>query len=294
MWHAVLLITLSVSPSGSCCGPSNCQHSAIHASPTTHVSGSSSLCDSANFHVESYSSHCDARYLADCCESWRRHLQTKWLAVNSDQSWTPRCTVVVHARRDTYRAAIGRGGEQTFGSSLIDVRAGKISSRRLDLLSDPRGTISALGHELTHVVIADAFPDGRPPAWANEGAAVLADSTAKQQLHKRDLNQSLKTQSAFHCAELLQMADYPSPHRVPAFYGQSASLIAFLGDIGGPEKLVPFIRGANNRGYDHALREHYGIEGVADLQRRWHLHQSSGTAWPQVAIAQASSANLTR
>ena len=104
----------------------------------THVSGSSSLCDSANFHVESYSSHCDARYLADCCESWRRHLQTKWLAVNSDQSWTPRCTVVVHARRDTYRAAIGRGGEQTFGSSLIDVRAGKISSRRLDLLCDPR------------------------------------------------------------------------------------------------------------------------------------------------------------
>jgi hypothetical protein len=273
MWHAVLLATLSASSSGSCCGPANCQHSATTAS-TTQANGSSSLFDSANFHVESRSPHCDARHLAVCCESWRKHLQAKWLGSNPDQTWNPRCTIVVHARRETYRAAIGRGGEQTFGSSLIDVQAGKIASRRIDLLCDSRGTISALGHELTHVVIADAFPNGPPPAWANEGAAVLADSTAKQQLHKRDLDQSLQSRAAFHCAELLQLADYPAPHRIPAFYGHSASLIAFLIDTGGAEKLIPFIKDAAHRGYDLALREHFGIHDVAELQRRW-LHNNS-------------------
>jgi hypothetical protein len=269
MWYAVLLVTLSASPSGSCCGPANCQHAAIPASPTTPSDGSANLCDSPNFHVESRSPRCDARKIAECCESWRRHLHTKWLGSDSSQNWTRRCTVVVHARRETYRAAIGRGGEQTFGSSLIDVQEGKISSRRIDLLCDPRGTISALGHELTHVVIADAFPASRPPAWANEGAAVLADSAAKQQLHKRDLQQSLQSRAAFHCAELLQLADYPAPHRIPAFYGQSASLIAFLGDIGGAEKLIPFIKDAADRGYDLALRDHYGIQSLAELQQRW-------------------------
>ncbi len=295
MWHSVLLISLSVTSSGSCCGPANCQHTAVYAPSVTQSNGSASLFDSAHFHVESRSPHCDARHLAECCESWRQHLQAKWLGSNADHTWTPRCTVVVHARRDTYRAAIGRGGEQTFGSSLIDVRDGKVSTRRIDLLCDPRGTISALGHELTHVVIADAFPAGRPPAWANEGAAVLADSTAKQQLHRRDLDYSLQTRAAFHSAQLLQLADYPSPHRIPAFYGQSASLIAFLGDTSGSERLIPFIRGASDQGYDRALREHYGIEGVVDLQRRWGLYLNSRTTWPQVVIAnqQASGANLT-
>jgi hypothetical protein len=187
----------------------------------------------------------------------------------SDTDWNPRCELILHASRETYRAAIGRGGEATFGSSMIDSKGGRITIRRIDLLIDQQGTLSALGHELTHVVIADVFPDSRPPVWANEGAAVLADSAEKQRLHKRDLDYSVRRQTVFHCAELLQMATYPQPHRVPTFYGQSASLIGFLGDVGGSEKLLPFVKDAMNDGYDLALRKHYGIQGVAELQQRW-------------------------
>ena len=176
---------------------------------------------------------------------------------------------MVHASRDTYRAAVGRGSDQSFGSSFIDSRGGQITTRRIDLLRDPRGAISALGHELTHVVIADAFPGGLPPVWANEGIAVLADSNATQQLHRRVLQLSLQSRAAFHCAELLHMAGYPAPHRIPAFYGQSAAMIAFLSDFGGTEKLLPFIKQAAERGYDQALRDSFGIEGVAELQQLW-------------------------
>jgi len=283
MWQFAILVVLSVSPSGACCGPANCEHSAVEGSQTTRISGATRNCDSKNFRVECLSTRCDPRSMAECCESWRGHLQSKWLGSDSGEIWSPRCHVVVHARRETYQAAIGRGGEQTFGSSLIDFRAGKISSRRIDLLADPQGAISALGHELTHVVIADAFPSGHPPAWANEGAAVLADSVEKQQLHRRDLDHSFRRQTAFHCAELILMSEYPSPNRIAAFYGHSASLAAFLAHIGGPEKFVPFLKQANEYGYDYALHKSYGIQGVTNLQRRWNEHARD--AQPQLATA---------
>jgi hypothetical protein len=183
--------------------------------------------------------------------------------------------VVIHAQRSTYQRAIGRGGEQSFGSSWINSQGGVVSERRIDLLVDPQGQLSALDHELTHLVVADAFPGDRPPAWANEGIAVLADPIEKQQLHRRDLAQSLRRQTAFRCADLILMSDYPSANRIAAFYGQSASLADFLVQVGGPEKFVPFLKLARDRGYDSALREFYDIKGIAELERRWRDHQTA-------------------
>jgi hypothetical protein len=285
MWQAAVFVVWSAYPSGACCGPANCNHAAIDGPRTSHVSSSARVSDSQNFHIVSYSVACDARKMAQCCESWRQHLQAKWLSADAGATWTPRCEIVVHPRRETYGAAIGRGGDQTFGSSFIDVQNGRISKRRIDLLIDAQGKISALGHELTHVVLADAFPGTRPPAWANEGAAVLADSAEKQRLHKRDLAQSFHHRTAFHCAELMQTADYPAPHRIAAFYGQSASLTALLADIGGPEKFVPFLKQASSDGYDKALRDCYGIQGLTDLQRRYNEHQNGHPASSHVAAA---------
>jgi len=239
------------------------------AFPMAGPSESARLYRTENFLVESMSASCDAPAMADSCESWRKRLQAKWLGSETAATWSPPCKVVVHGRRETYRAAVGPGSDQSFGSSWIDSREGRILGRRIDLLIDGQGAVSALGHELTHAVMADAFPGKAPPAWANEGAAVLADSHDKQRLHKRDLDASFRRQTAFHCAELLALNHYPAPHRIPAFYGQSASIIAFLGEVGGSEKLVPFIKDAADQGYDRALKEHYGIQGIADLQRRW-------------------------
>jgi hypothetical protein len=281
MLSLTLVVLLSASPVASCCGPQNCLHA--EPGPFTRVF------DSASFHVESYAAGCDARNLAECCESWRRHLHGQWLGGEAAADWNPRCTVVVHARRETYRAAIGRGGEQTFGSSQIDLRSGQTSRRRIDLLLDSRGAISALGHELTHVVIADAFPGREPPLWAGEGIAMLADSADKQRLHRRDLVQSLQSRSGFHCAELLQSAAYPRPERMAAFYAHSASLTSFLVEAGGAEKFVPFVKRASEVGYDRALAEVWGIGSMAELQRRWESQlRANGESAPAGAARTAT------
>jgi len=285
MLAAVVVVVFSVSPSPVSSVPHISERPAAEKAQP-HSTGSARICDTANFRVESHSLRCDARTVADRCESLRKHLQLKWLGAESSETWSARCIVVVHARRETYQAAIGRGGEQTFGSSIVKFQGDRPSDRRIDLLVDRAGTLSALGHELTHMVIADAFPGSQPPAWANEGAAVLADSVAKQQLHKRDLDQSFRSRTFFHCAELMQMADYPSADRVPAFYGQSASLASFLVTIGGSEKFVPFLKQASDHGYDHALQESYGIRGMAELQHRWNGHHSATNAWPRLAAAE--------
>jgi len=261
MWPTAIFVLLSASPVAACCGPRNCTHVAV-GQPLLSF-------DSTNFHVKSTVAGCDARSVAQCCESWRQYLSTRWLGDEKPSAWDPRCTVIVHARREAYRAAIGRGGEQSFGSSWIDFQSGRITTRRIDLLVDSRGVISALGHELTHLVIADAFPGVQPPIWANEGVALLADPPAKQQLHRRDLDQSLRSQTGYHSAELLQTATYPRPERLGAFYAQSASLTTFLVELGGSEKFVPFVKRSNEVGYDQALADTYGIGDVAELHRRW-------------------------
>src|SRR5688500_18181190 len=99
MYLGVLCMVLSAYPSGGCCGPASCKHT-IKSSQSALVTPSSTIGDSKNFHVESHSAHCDARKLAECCESWRGHLQTKWLGSESSEDWIPRCRVVVHARRE--------------------------------------------------------------------------------------------------------------------------------------------------------------------------------------------------
>src|SRR5262245_34846860 len=282
MWQAALLIICSAHPSTSCCGPAGCRHTSAAANPTAWKA------DSANFRVEIYAAGWNAQSIAECCESWRTQLQTKWLGRVAEDGWNPKCQIVIHASRPTYRAAIGRGGEQTFGSSIVDLAGGRISRRRIDLLIDAQGTISALGHELTHVVMADAFPSTQPPAWAGEGAAVLADSASKQRLHRRDLDQSLTRQASFSCAELLSMSQYPPPHRIAAFYGQSASVTEFLASLNGPDQLIPFLMRAREKGYDAALRHSYGIHSLAELDRRWREQLSaaiSGTTGSAAEIA---------
>src|SRR5690242_20286537 len=73
---------------------------------------------SANFTVRNYHRLQDARQVAAYCEKWRAKLQKYWTA-NEQPAWTQKCAVVVHANGTSYLAAVGAGGRQTFGSSLI-------------------------------------------------------------------------------------------------------------------------------------------------------------------------------
>ena len=67
----------------------------------------------------------------------------------------------------------------------------------------------------------------------------------------------------------MALETYPHASRVPAFYGQSASLTAFLAQRAQPSQFIEFLRQSESLGYDLALQQVYAIEGVAHLERLW-------------------------
>ena len=170
-----------------------------------------------------------------------------------------------------FRLDRGPGGEQTLGSSWIETsKEGKIATRRVDLRADRVDWFAgALAHELIHVLLADRV-GGYPPArWAEEGLAILADPTEKQVRHEADFRAAAARGRDFRLAEMLGHTEYPDATRITAFYGQSASLVRFLIKFRTPAEFPAFLKLSASYGYDAALRSTYGINGIADLERRW-------------------------
>ena len=232
--------------------------------------------ETANFQICCEDSDSGAEHLARHAESLRKELRDKWLGDVSSAPWNPRCQILLYSSQRSYVAGVGRGGERTVGSSLVDVDKGRITKRRIDLLGQSTEYLSAaLPHELTHVILKDRFSATALPRWADEGVAILADTDAKQERHFKDLQQAIRSHTTFHVAELLTMETYPSPTRFGTFYGQSASLAKFLILQKSPERFTAFIARASSDGYDAALQQCYGISGPAELDRLWRQHLDS-------------------
>jgi len=190
--------------------------------------------------------------------------------------WEPKCTVVIHRSRDEYREQVGPGSDQTSGSSLIRLAPGGVLHRRIDLLVDDDGGVSALQHELTHVVLADAFDGRKPPPWMDEGIATLEDPESKRELHRRDCREAIHDGVAFRVAELFSLEQLSHPNQVAVFYGQSLSLTRFLVERRDPKRLIAFVHDAQKLGYEHAVRSHYGFENVAELEHAWRKFETEG------------------
>lgn len=227
------------------------------------------VCQSASFQVRSVPGGPAAEDVLKHCERLRSELQRLGLGGETQEPWRPRCEVVVHATRGSYLHAVGRGGGQTSGSSLIRFDQGRVRTRRIDLLMDKQTDLPALPHELTHVVLADRFRGKQPPRWLDEGIATMADSLEKKKLHHRDCQQALRTGTALRLIDVLRLEQFTSAQQVPAFYGQSLSLVHFLSAKDGPGRVVDFVAAAIHQGYDRALKTYYGIDSVATLEQEW-------------------------
>ena len=236
---------------------------------------------STSFAVTSADRRFSADQVARIAEVQRTHLYWHWRGEKQPPAWIPKCQIVVHATRASYAAAIGRGGEATFGSSLIDNRDGVCRARRVDLLADRLGELSALPHELTHVTISEMLGGRTPPRWLDEGIALLADSADKQERHAKDLAAATARRLHFRASDLMQLGGYPPPSRIPAFYAQSGSLVAFLARRREPAKLLAFAERAHARGYDAALREIYELDGIPALEAAWLADQPQSLAYAQ-------------
>ena len=224
-------------------------------------------------------------------EALRLELCQSWSVRTGVESWQPKCHIVLHSTVASYVNEVGPGSQNTVGSALVDFGAGRVTSRRIDLRGDrPDWFVAAVPHELTHIVLADRFGHARIPHWADEGAALLADTADKRRRHARDLSAALESGGAFRVVELLALNEYPRSSRMGAFYGQSASLVSFLVAQGATEQFVAFVNQANEQGYDAALREVYSIEGVPDLERRWRRSLAAGQGTIAVLKPRSSTA----
>jgi hypothetical protein len=244
------------------------------------------VAETDNFQACCLDSESSAKLLAEGAEQLRRKLQTKWLGGEAQRTWSPKCQIVLHLGLNSYVSACGRGSEHTVGSSLVRADEGRVRIRRIDLLGDRTDFLSAaLPHELTHVVLKDLFPSTTVPRWADEGAAILADTEAKQTRHFKDFEDALARRTLFDTASLITTAEYPLPERMGAFYGQSVSLVEYLIEQKKPQQFVEFIRIATEKGYDSALRECYGISDVGELDRRWRRSISAKAGFGAVLAA---------
>lgn len=267
--HALALLVVAIvggdtQSSGEPCACGHCQQKAIPSRPAA-------LHTTQSFVVRSNSRSVDAKVLAQHAETLRKSLVKLWLDDKDSQSgWTPHCEIVVHANRGSYLKVTGAAGGATSGSTLVRFDQGKVVSRRIDLLADRADRpFETIAHELVHAIFAERFPNAAPPRWAEEGAALLADTQTKRAAHQRDFRQALRTGTAFRVDDLVRMNDYPPPTRFAAFYGQSLVLVDFLTQLGEPGDFVRFVDRSIEAGHDTALNEIYQISSTSQLEQLW-------------------------
>lgn len=224
-----------------------------------------------SFHIHAAANRDDLADIGKRLEACRAELCSKWLGQKDIPVWHSKCVVVLHPTRRSYERHVGAGGTISLGSTSLEFDTSGVTLRRIDVLADRTGWFAAaVPHEMTHVVLADRFHRQPLPRWADEGMALLADTADKQSLHQRDLHRAVADRAAFRVVEILELQDYPPAGRWGTFYGQSASLVKFLVQRGTPAQFVEFVERALEAGYDPALREVYGLNGITALELAWH------------------------
>ncbi len=225
--------------------------------------------ETANFRIYHTQSREFAAQVATVAEQTRSRTAEKWFG-GFKEDWTPRCDVMLYATAAEYSQATGIPAVSP-GRSYIGMDGGRVVRRQMDLhCEDPTRLLRAvLVHETTHVVLAGQFGDQQIPRWADEGLAILSEPRATIDGHRRALQSCYHNSLLFHIRDLMQLADYPEPRRVAAFYAQSVSLVEFLSNEHGPTKFAPFVRDARKLGYEAALKRHYDYRSFEELEQKW-------------------------
>jgi hypothetical protein len=73
----------------------------------------------------------------------------------------------------------------------------------------------------------------------------------------------------YSAGDLMALGDYPPADRRDAFYGQSASLVAYLIERDSPARFLEFLELGQERGFERALDDVYDVRSLSDLDLRW-------------------------
>jgi hypothetical protein len=136
----------------------------------------------------------------------------------------------------------------------------------------------ALCHEVAHVVFATQFA-GRLPAWIDEGIASRYDDEDRKETRRKILDWYARSENWPRLKLLVESEQILAQDQ--ASYSVAASVVEYLLSLDSREKLLEFAQAASREGCDAALRRHYKIGGVEELQSRWQ-------AWAAAPVRVAS------
>jgi hypothetical protein len=125
---------------------------------------------------------------------------------------------------------------------------------------------SVLRHEVTHVVMATRFKSELAP-WADEGIASRYDDDGRIATRAGIIRWYARTGNWPKLRETLDKEAIAPDDK--SGYAVAASLADFLLSRGGERRLLQFAVEGKAKGWDAALRKHYNIANVAELQTQW-------------------------
>jgi len=262
------------------------------AAPASPLPLSWHVRETTNFRIY-HTDPAQAEKAAQTAEAVRAQQARRWGSSAVRTPWSPRCDVYLYPTPSDFARMTGQP-ETSPGFSTMGVNGNRIVARRVNLRADhPQLLTAILPHEVTHVVLADLFTQQQIPRWADEGMAVLAEPRAEQSSRASELTEPLKEGRVFKLSELMAI-DYPNAESWNLYYAQSVSLTQFLVEQGSPEQFVTFVRGAQRKGVESALREFYHIEGFAELENRWQSFARRQAAEITASSREASEADPVR
>src|SRR5262249_29887807 len=202
--------------------------------------------------------------LGEAAEAARATVQRKWFGEEATD-WDGKCSIYLHADREKYSAKTGM--KNTLGHMRTLDWGGEFM-RSIHLpCQEPNLVADVLPHEVSHSVMAIRF-QGRAPRWADEGMAMLAETPDSSQ-ECIDRLPKYRKRDALFALDVLMQTEEADHLNTMEYYSQSTSLVQFLTAQKTPRVFTQFLRTYINKGAESALKQHYGIEGYGDLEKRW-------------------------
>ena len=197
-----------------------------------------------------------AERIGQWAEYYRKEKAMLWLGKEMP-TWGQPCPLKVTV---TYG---GSGGATSFSFDR-----GSILSIEMNI----EGTLerlvhSVLPHEVTHTVFAYHFRQP-VPRWADEGGSVLSEDDQERARHDKLVRDILNTQSrAIPLRRLFALTEYPRD--VMVLYAEGYSVTNFLVARSNRAAFLNFIADGLRKGWEVAVKSHYGFSNIEDLERAW-------------------------
>ena len=224
--------------------------------------------ETPSFRVRHKGNKAVADAVAAAAEAKRTETFSRWSGPPGG-AWAAKCEIVLHPTAACYAAMTGRPAAGT-GHATVKLAAGRATERRLDLRADdPELIANALPRELTHVVLADLFPNTPPPKWAEEGMAVLSGSPDEVSRYVRTLSRCARGGELLPMASMLDLTDFPPAEKVTGYLCASVTIVDYLVKLKGEQHFLMFLRDTQRYGTAQALRRQYDLDGPAGLEQAW-------------------------